>query len=152
MQSTAVRSLAAFATPPHLRYGGAAAWFTAPAGAVLQLVEPTRGTVDLANWIVGPGYDELERRFPGRRSLIFVFDLGLMTGRTHAARSVFLGKAREVGSRFSEGFFVPPKAASPAYKQSMRAAIMLIRALGVEVHTVESAAKAVEMRGLRALP
>ena len=37
----------AFARPPHLQYGGLAAWFTQPAGAVIQVVQPVRGTVEL---------------------------------------------------------------------------------------------------------
>jgi len=152
MQSTTVRSPAAFATPPHLRYGDAAAWITSPPGAVIQLLASMRGTVDLANWIVGPAYHELERRFPGRSGLVLVLDLGLMTGRTHAARSVFLGKAREVGGRFGEAYFVPPRAASAAYQASARAAIALVRALGVQVHTSESAASVVAALGARALP
>ena len=152
MQSTTVRSPAAFATPPHQSFAGAAAWATSPPGCVIQVIEPTRGTGEFANWIVGPCYAEVERRFPTRNGLIFVLDLGLMTGRTNAARSVFLGKAREVGKRFSEGYFVPPAGANAAYTHAARAAIALIRALGVQIHTVDSAATVVATRGLIALP
>jgi hypothetical protein len=116
---------------------------------VFQVVEPVRGTLDLANWLVGPAYDELERRFPGRTALIFVFDLDLMTGRSTASRSVFLAKARECGKRFSEGLFVPPRAATAAQRQSIRAAIALIRALGVHVEQVSSAVSAVASRNLK---
>jgi len=97
-----VSTRAAFPRAPHMSYGGAAVWFTSPPGAVVQLLEPVRGTLDLVNWIVGPFYDELERRFPGRTALIFVFDLELMTGRTAASRSVFLAKARECGKRLAK--------------------------------------------------
>jgi len=144
-----VSTRAAFARAPHLSYGGAAVWFTSPPGAVVQLVEPVRGTLDLVNWLVGPAYDELERRFPGRTALIFVFDLELMTGRSAACRSVFLAKARECGKRFSEGLFVPPRAANAAYRQSMQAAILLIRALGVHVEHASSAISAVALRNLK---
>jgi hypothetical protein len=138
----------AFARAPHLRYGGAAVWFTSPPGLVCQLVEPVRGTVDLMNWLVGPVYQELERRFPGRTAFIFVFDLELMTGRTAASRSVFLAKAREVGKRFAEGLFVPPRAANAAQRVSMEASIALVRMLGVRVEIVSSSASAVASRKL----
>lgn len=139
----------AFGRVPHMSYGGAAVWFTSPPGAVVQLVEPVRGTLDLVNWIIGPAYDELDRRFPGRTALILVFDLQLMTGRSAASRSAFLAKARECGRRFSEGLFVPPRAATGAYRQSMAAAIALIRALGVHVEIAASAVSAVASRNLK---
>lgn len=141
----------AFAWPPTLKHGGISAWLTAPAGAVVQVVEPMRGTSDAANWLVGPAFDMLEQRFPGNDSLILVFDLALMTSRSAAARSIFLAKAREVGKRFSRGYFVPPINASPAYRQATRASIALIRGLGVNVEIVDSSRAAVSMLGLRAL-
>lgn len=110
-----------------------------------------RGTADAANWLVGPAFDVLDRHFPGNDSLILVFDLALLTSRSAAARSVFLAKARECGKRFSAGYFVPPLIASPAYRQATRASIALIRALGVRVELVGSAAEAVRLLGLRAI-
>jgi hypothetical protein len=100
------------------------------------------------NWLVGPVYQELERRFPGRSAFIFVFDLELMTGRTAASRSVFLAKAREVGKRFTEGLFVPPRAANAAQRVSMEASIALVRMLGIRVEIVSSSASAVASRKL----
>lgn len=134
-----------------MRYAGVAAWLTAPAGAVVQVVEPMRGTIDVANWLVGPAFDALDRRFPGAHGLIFVFDLALMTDRSAAARSVFLAKARQVGKRFSQAYFVPPISASPAYRQATRASLALIRALGVRIEVVDSASAAVEQLNLRAI-
>jgi hypothetical protein len=110
-----------------------------------------RGTLDAANWLVGPAFDVLDRRFPGNDSLILVFDLALMTSRSAAARSVFLAKARECGRRFSEGYFVPPAIASPAYRQATRASLALIRALGVRIEIVDSSLTAVNMLNLRAI-
>jgi hypothetical protein len=138
----------AFRRAPHMSYGGAAVWFTSPPGCVIQLVEPVRGTLDLVNWMVGPVYQELDRRFPGRNALILVFDLELMTGRSAASRTVFLAKAREVGKRFSEGLFVPPSAASAANRVATRASIALVRALGVHVELVSSSVSAVASRNL----
>ncbi|HKU44889.1 MAG TPA: hypothetical protein VJR89_42310 [Polyangiales bacterium] len=152
IETTTGRSgIAAFARPPHLRYGGIVGWLTAPAGAVVQVVEPMRGTAEAASWLVGPAFDMLDRQYPNHNALILVFDLGDMTGRSAAARSVFLAKAREVGKRFAEGWFVPPRAASPAYRQATRASLALIRALGVQIEVVDSAATAIVRRGLRPL-
>jgi hypothetical protein len=144
-------TIGAFERPPTLRYAGLATWLTAPAGAVVQVVEPMRGTLDVANWLVGPAFDALDKRFPGNNSLIMVFDLALMTSRSAAARSVFLAKAREVGKRFSAGYFVPPISASPAYRQATRASLALIRSLGVRIEIVDSSATAVDMLNLRAI-
>jgi hypothetical protein len=138
----------AFPRAPHMSYGGAAVWFTSPPGGIFQLVEPVRGSLDLANWLVGPVYDELDRRFPGRNALIMVLDLELMTGRSIASRTVFLAKAREVGKRFAVGLFVPPRAASPAQRAATQASIALIRALGVHIELVSSSASAVASRNL----
>ena len=138
----------AFRRAPHMSYGGAVVWFTSPPGFVFQLVEPVRGTLDLVNWMVGPVYEELDRRFPGRTALIMVLDLELMTGRSAASRTVFLAKAREVGKRFSEGLFVPPRAASPANRVATHASIALIRALGVHIELASSSVSAVASRNL----
>jgi hypothetical protein len=110
-----------------------------------------RGTLDSANWLVGPVFDAIDRRFPGKDSLILVFDLALMTSRSAAARSIFLAKARECGKRFSHGYFVPPVIASPAYRQATRASLALIRALGVRIEIVDSSLTAVNMLNLRAI-
>jgi hypothetical protein len=141
----------AFARQPTLRYGGLATWLVAPAGVVVQVVEPMRGTLDVAKWLVGPVFDALDRRFPGNNSLIIVLDLALMTSRSAAARSVFLAKARECGKRFAEGYFVPPISASAASRQATRASLALIRALGVRIETVDSTAAAIEKLNLRAI-
>lgn len=140
---------AAFARAPHMTNGAAAVWFTSPPGVVVQLLEPARGTLELVNWLVGPVYDELDRRFPNRNAILYVLDLELMTGRSAACRSVFLAKTREVGRRFAEGLFVPPRAASGGWRVSMLAAVALIRALGIQVELVGSAASAVASRNLK---
>ncbi|HKP55626.1 MAG TPA: hypothetical protein VJV78_02835 [Polyangiales bacterium] len=148
---TSTHTFAAFAHPPTLQYGGIAAWLTAPAGAVVQVVQPMRGTTEAANWLVGPVFDAIQSRFPGNNSLILVFDLALMTSRSAAARSIFLAKAREVGKRFGAGYFVPPISASAANRQATRASLALIRALGVHIELVDSSHQAVEMLHLRAI-
>jgi hypothetical protein len=141
----------AFAQPPHLKHGALAVWFTHPAGAVVQFQHPVRGTLEYANWLVGPAYAELDKRFPHRGALTLVLDLELMTGRSVASRSVFLAKAREVGDRFGRGFVVPPRNAPRAYAHALRVGVAVIRSLGIQVDIVESSQRAIAMCDLRSM-
>jgi hypothetical protein len=143
----------AFATRPHARHGDIAAiWLTHPAGAVIQLLQPVRVTLEHVNWVVGPAYDLLDRSFPNHNALTLVLDLTEMTGRTAAARSTFLGKARQCGARFTRGYVVLPRHSSAAHFVSMRASIALIRALGVQVEIVDSPERAIAQAALRIAP
>lgn len=141
----------AFLEPPHLRSGSIAVWFTHPAGGIVQFVEPTRATLPMANWLVGPAIDELMLRFPTQR-LTLVLDLSLMLSRTSAARSVFLSKARHVGARFGRGALISPRVLTPAAARSVEASIALIRALGVEIAVFPSASAVLAEWGLHRAP
>lgn len=139
----------AFAEEPHLQYGDvAAAWFTFPAGMVIQWLQPTRATLDHANYLVGPVYGQLEARFPTHNKLTVVFDFELMTGRTSAARSILLGKAKQCAGRFARGYVVLPRYASAAHLQGVRAGIAIGRALGVNLEVADSAARAIAQANL----
>ena len=105
--------------------------------------------MDYANWLTGPVYGELDRRFPKRGALIMVLDLELMTGRSAACRSIFLAKAREVGDRFARGFLIAPRVAPPADGHALRGGAAVIRSLGVQVDVVTSAQRAIATSGLR---
>jgi hypothetical protein len=143
----------AFATRPHAQYGDIAAlWLTHPAGAVVQLLQPVRVTLEQVNWLVGPAYELLDRRFPNHNALTLVLDLADMTSRTAAARSTFLGKARQCGARFTRGYLVLPRHTSTAHFFSMRASITLVRALGVQVEIVDSPARAIAQADLHTAP
>ena len=50
---------------PHLvdPSGVVGIWFTEPAGAVIQFLQPARGTVALARFLADTAYVELRRRF-----------------------------------------------------------------------------------------
>jgi hypothetical protein len=141
----------AFPEPPHLRFGSIASWFTHPAGSVVQFLEPTRATLPMANWLVGPGFDELMLRFPTQR-LTLVLDLSLMLSRTSASRSVFLGKVRQVGARFGRGALISPRVLKPAAARSVEVSVALIRALGVDVAVFPTASAAIGEWGLRRAP
>jgi hypothetical protein len=144
-----IRDEFAFACTPHLRHGAIAAWFTRPAGVVVQFLEPVQGTLELADWLVGPAYEQLDRRFAGQNGLTLVLDLGLMAGRTSAARSVVLAKARQCRKRFGQMFIVPPYNASRAAQSSIRASVELLRVLGVHVEVVGTASRVIATCNLR---
>src|SRR6185312_2387121 len=72
-------------TPDLLSPGDAiAGWLLDPPGALVQFVKPVKGTMELASWLVGPAFEVLDERFPGRNDLTFVLDLGNMVGRSAA--------------------------------------------------------------------
>jgi hypothetical protein len=143
----------AFAQTPHITCGDVAVgWFTLPAGAVLQWVQPIRATRAHAEWLVGPAAAKLEQRYPGHRGLTIVLDFELMTGRTAAARSLLLAKARELSGRIARCFVVLPRQASPAHLHGIRAGIALARAFGVPVEIAASAARAIVSADLRVAP
>jgi hypothetical protein len=115
----------------------------------VQIQEPVRGTSELAEWLVGPAYDLLAARFPDRDGLLFVLDMTEMLGRSAAARSIMLRKARTIGSRFSRVLLVPPLVTPPMYLQSMQLTFVLLRSVGIAAEFVDSSATAIERLGLR---
>jgi hypothetical protein len=131
----------AFSVPPHLRYGRGDelhVWFTDPPGAIVQMAKPQRGTVEQARWLVGPGFQLLRERFPEAAKLILVLDYSHMTGRDTAARTVMVDSAGAVAQFFSGVFIVPPLQASVVYRMMLRAAAVLVSALGTPIEIVES--------------
>jgi hypothetical protein len=135
-----------FACAPHVSHG------TLPAGLVVRFMEPARGTLELANWLVGPVYEQLDQRYPRHNALTLVLDLELMTSRTSASRTVFLAKAKQCGWRFTRSFFVPPRRTTAAQRHAIRVGIAIVQALGVPVETVDSLERAIHTADLRAAP
>jgi hypothetical protein len=134
-----MRGEPAFEIPPDILGAGLLrAWFTEPPGAVVQLTQLTRGTKELAEWLVGPGYARLRGRFPEAQGLILVVDLSLMDGRDAAARAVMLEKARESKMLFSKTFMIPPMKANPVYLTTLHAAAALLTAFGVDLKIEKS--------------
>lgn len=131
--------------------GAISGWLLDPPGALVQFVKPVRGTADLASWLVGPAYEELDARFPRHTDLWLVLDLTHMVGRSAAARSILLHSAKVVGPRFSRVFVVPPADYPPMYLKAFHASVAFARLLGMHV-TVAGASRAiVERYKLRAL-
>jgi hypothetical protein len=116
------------------------AWFTDPPGVVVQMAQPSRGTVELAEWMVGPGYTRLRGRFPASERLILVIDLSLMEGRDPAARAVMMDKAREFNRLFERTIIIPPLQSNPVYLTTLHAAAALLTAFGVDLKLEKSLA------------
>lgn len=118
--------------PDLLGAGVVQVWFTDPPGAIVQLSQPSRGTKEMAEWLVGPGFTRVHGRFPAQE-LTLVLDLSLMEGRDSAAREVIIGKARESGRMFARVIMIPPLKASSVYMATLHAAIALFKALGRDI-------------------
>jgi hypothetical protein len=131
----------AFPVPPDIHgVDNVAAWFTDPPGVIIQMLEPSRGTKAMADWMVGPGLDRLRSRFPHAQRLYFVLDVSAMNGRDPAARVVLMDKAREIAGLFEHSFVIPPLKANPVYTATLHAAAALLSAFGVKLEIASSLA------------
>lgn len=141
----------AFAAPPTLfsPHGVMAGWVLEPAGALVQFVEPAKGTLEQATWLVEVGFSVLDTFYPRRDDLMFVFDLSNMVGRSAAARSVVLNAAKVLYRRFQHIVVVPPRDYPPMYLQAFQASLALVRMLGLRVTIAGSSAEAIARYGLR---
>ena len=120
------------------------AWMLDAPGILVQFVEPARGTVEAANWLVGDAYGVLDSWFPKRNDLVLVLDLHMMTGRTAAARSIFLNSARVLGKRFANVYVVAPAAYPPIYMHAFQASLAFARLIGLRVTVAASSAQLIE--------
>ena len=126
---------AAFLVPPHLRHssGALVGWVTEPPGVVVQLTRPTRGTADLAEWLVGPAFEYLIQRFPHALRLLVVLDLRQMTGRDSRARALLIEKAKTFPAGLLRAVVIPPIRANAIYLGSLRVAADILRVFGARV-------------------
>jgi hypothetical protein len=130
-----------FAAPPDVHGAeGLRTWYTDPPGAIVQLSAPARGTLGMAQWLVGPGFARLRGRFPGEQKMILVLDLSLMEGRDPAARVVIMTKAREMAGFFSRSFIVLPVKANAVYTATLHAAAAVLSSFGIDVVIARSLA------------
>lgn len=143
----------AFAVPPHVRHGTQDAlhvWFTDPPGAVVQLAQPQRATVEQTTWLLGPGLDLLRERFPNGEKLVVVLDYRNMTSRDTSARTLMMERASDISHMFSRVFIVPPPQVSPVYRTMLHAAVALVSAFGPHLEIVGSLAKIISRESLHA--
>jgi hypothetical protein len=143
---------AVFARSPHLHdpTGTLVAWFTEPAGALIQISRLSEFTVEMATWLVEVGSSQLLARFPGTTPLVIVLDLRLMTKRQPAVRSLLVEAAKKLGPRLGCGFVIPPENSSKVYLASIHAAAAALRVFGAKVEIVESLPSLVAEKRLRA--
>lgn len=140
----------AFDTRPDL-YGpsGLRVWFTEPPGLVVQMARPSRGTHEMAAWLIGPGYARLRGRFPGLSGLALVIDLSLMDGRDPDARALMLERASENNGVVSRIIIVPPAKPNPVYLTTLHAAVTLLNSIGRDITIESSLEKAIATFGLK---
>jgi hypothetical protein len=126
---------APFATAPHITdpSGSIAAWWTDPPGVLAQLTCPTRATTDLAEWLVGPAFDQVLGRFPDASELRVILDMRQMTGRSATARSLLMQRAKTVIGRVTHVVLVPSVLLGPAYIKVVETAALLLHAGGLRV-------------------
>lgn len=142
-----------FAVEPHLWGPDAcmAEWLCDPPGVVIQFVKPARGSLALAEWLVGPAFEHLSSHHPAEQRFMAVLDLALMNGRSAAARMLLIRQALGIGRRFSHFFVVPPLVYPPMYLRAFRETVALARSLGVNVLVASSSRAVVEEYALRPL-
>jgi hypothetical protein len=145
-------SVPCFAVSPHVTdpSGAIAVWWTDPPGAVMQLRHPTRGTTEMAEWLVGPGYELLLRRFPDAPELRVILDMRQMTGRSATARALLMQCGKSVARRLSHVVLIPSIHLGPAYIKIVEAAVLLVRLSGLRIDIEQDAERVFGSVGLRA--
>ena len=141
-----------FAAPPHVTcpVGPLQGWFTDPPGAVVQLTEATEFTIEMARWLVGPGFALLHERFQSRSErLVLLLDIRPMTSRDPAVRTLFMETAREQGGRFAAVVVIPPLQINPVYRTTLQAAAALVSAFGIELEITTQIGDALTRHQLR---
>src|SRR5690349_14902858 len=98
-----------FSGVPHIvdPSGAVAVYWTDPPGALLQLVQASRGPSDMAHWLVDEALDLLFSRFPGVDGLRVIIDMRRMTGRSAMARSVLMNASGAAAARIGHVVLLP---------------------------------------------
>jgi hypothetical protein len=144
-------ALAGFAAPPDVcdPSGLVAGYFTDPPGVLLQLSRPTRGTTQLAEWMVGPGFELLAQRFPGHTDLRVILDMRQMTGRSAIARSVLMQRAPSFKGRVGHVVLIPSLHMGAAYIKVVEASALLLRLAGLRVDIEHALERVLIKNGVR---
>lgn len=141
-----------FSSAPHLQddSGKLVAWFTEPAGAVVQLIEATVFTKEMAEWMVGPGFSQLSQRFVRRTELRLLLDLRSMVSREPAAHPVVMSAAMKYLTLFAQIGVIPPAKPPPLYMTTLHGAVALLSAIGPEIRIYETLESALDSLPLTA--
>jgi hypothetical protein len=144
----------AFNVPPHVvdETGAMVGWFTEPAGVVMQFTRPTRGTAELAKWLVGPGYTQLTRRFPDGSDLRVVLDMRQMTGRSATARALIIEHSKLVAKQLGKVVVIPSLHLGALYVKVIEATALMLRPFGVHIIIEHDLQHALCEAGLRLAP
>jgi hypothetical protein len=150
---TPLRVERAFAALPHVAgpNPNVVMWLLDAPGALVQCIEPLKGTVEDSSWLVSTAFATLDSYFPKRDDLVLVLDLHMLLGRTAAARSILLNSFRLLGKRFANVYVVPPAAYPPIYRQAFQASLAFARLLGIRVTLAASSAQLIDRYNLRPL-
>lgn len=129
-----------FPSEPDVRLEGGklVAWFTEPAGAVVQLTEAAVFTKAMAEWVVGPAFTALNQRFAEGTKLSLLLDLRPMISREPAARPVIMSAATTSLFMFAQAGVIAPAKPPPLYMTTLHAAVALLNALGPEIRVYET--------------
>jgi hypothetical protein len=136
-----------FSGVPHIvdPSGAIAVYWTDPPGALLQVVQATRGTSEMAHWLVTDGLDLLLNRFPSVDNLLLVIDMRRMTGRSAMARSILMNASGgPAAERIGQIVMLPSVHMGPAYVAVIEATAVALRLIGYRVaveHDLEEALK-----------
>lgn len=141
----------AFAVAPHVTdpSGAIAAWWTDPPGVLAQLTGPARGTTEMAEWLIGPAFDQVIGRFPDTRELRVILDMRQMTGRSANARSLLLQRGKTMIGHVAHVVLVPSTLLGPAYIKVVEASALLLRAAGLRVDIESSLERVIARHGVR---
>lgn len=140
-----------FSGVPHIvdPTGSVAVYWTDPPGALVQLVQATRGTSEMAHWLVGEALELLFNRFPGVDGLRIVIDMRRMTGRSAMARSVLMNAAGAAAGRIGQVVLLPSVHMGPAYLTVIEATAVALRLVGYRVDVEHDLDEALRRHGVR---
>jgi hypothetical protein len=141
-----------FASTPHLTHpsGAGSIWFTEPAGAVIQLTQPTHVDAEWAHWLLPANAEALRRLHPKAHSFTLILDFTLMLSRDAEARKVFRSSAALLAPARVRVALIPPTNMSPMFANSISVLAALIAPVGVELRFEKTLALAESNYGLRA--
>jgi hypothetical protein len=140
-----------FSGVPHIvdPTGTIAVYWTDPPGALVQLVQASRGTSEMAHWLVDEALELLFSRFPAVDGLRVVIDMRRMTGRSAMARSVLMSASGTAAGRIGHVVLLPSMQMGPAYIKVIEATAVALRLVGYRVDVEHDLDEALRKYGLR---
>jgi hypothetical protein len=151
IQATQSMPTPVFSAAPHLVDDSAAiaGWFIEPAGILLQLRSPTRGTTQMAEWVVDDAFARLIERFPGRRNLTVILDMRQMPGRSATARAVLIANAKRVLPRVGRVVLLPSRLIGGEYVRVVEITARMVSAMGLPVEVEHDLQRVFTRHGVR---